>query len=198
MGLFSKRSLFALLSRSPWWLSVLLAAAVFMLVRQFVPDAAALASTLPFLGIAGYAAWRQSRAPDPERVAAELAALRAISWQEFAVAMEAAFRRDGYAVAALSKSAADFELRKGGRVALAGCKRWKVAQTGVEPLRELLLAKEAAAAQDCIYVAAGELSQNARQFAAENKIRLLCEAELVQLLARSKGGKDRPAAGRVP
>ena len=198
MGLFSKRSLFAVLSRSPWWLSVLLATAVFMLVRQFMPDAAALASTLPFLGIAGYAGWRQSRVPDPEHVAAELAALRAMSWQEFSAAMEAAFRRDGYAVDAIGKGAADFKLHKGGRVALAGCKRWKVAQTGVEPLRELLLAKDAAEAQDCVYVAAGELSQNARQFAAENKMRLLCEAELVQLLARSKGQKDVPAAGHAP
>jgi restriction system protein len=70
-----------------------------------------------------------------------------------------------------------------GRVALASCKRWKVAQTGIEPLRELLLAKETAGAQECIYVTAGDLSQNARQFAAQNAIRLLCADELAQLLS---------------
>jgi restriction system protein len=187
----AKRSLFAILSRSPWWLSVLIAAAVFMLVRQFLPDYAALASTLPFLGIAGYAGWRQSRVPNPERVAETLTALRAMSWQEFAVIMEAAFRSDGYAVVALKRSAADFELRKGGRVALAGCKRWKVAQTGIGPLRELVLAKESAGAQECIYVAAGDVSLNAREFAAQNQIRLLCEGELVQFLARSKSWKSK-------
>ena len=91
----------------------------------------------------------------------------------------------------LARGAADFELRKGGRVALASCKRWKVAQTGIEPLRELVLAREAAGAQECIYVSAGELSQNARQFAAQKQIRLLCDAELAQLLARTKGGKSK-------
>jgi restriction system protein len=193
----AKRSLFAILSRAPWWLSVLIAAAVFMVVRQFMPDYAAAAATLPFLGIAGYAAWRQSRVPNPERVDEVLAALRAVSWQEFAAIMETAFRSEGYAIVALTRGAADFELRKNGRVALACCKRWKVAQTGIEPLRELWLAKEAAGAQECIYVAAGDLSQNARQFAAQKQIRLLCEAELAQYLGRTMGGRSKWSFGRL-
>jgi restriction system protein len=185
----AKRSLFSILSRSPWWLSVILAAVVFMAVRQFIPDYVAFAAALPFLVIGAYAGWRQSRAPDPQRVEQMLATLRSMSWQEFAGVMEAAFRSDGYTVAVLSRGAADFELRKGSRVALACCKRWKVAQTGIEPLRELLLAKQAAGAQECIYAAAGELSRNARQFAAQEQIRLLCEAELAQFLSRTRGGK---------
>jgi len=197
MAITAKRSLFAILSRSPWWLSVLIAAALFMAVRQFMPDYAALASTLPFLGIAGYAGWRQSRAPNSERVGAVLAALRAMSWQEFAAKMEAAFRSDGYAVVALTRGAADFELRKSGSVALATCKRWKVAQTGIEPLRELFQAKETTGAQECIYVAAGDVSQNARQFAAQKEIRLLCEADLVQFIARTRGGKSKWSFGRL-
>jgi len=195
MAIIAKRSLFSILSRSPWWLSVILAAAVFMAVRQFIPDFVALASTLPFLVIAVYAGWRQSRAPDPERAAKLLASLRAMSWQEFATVMAAGFRQEGYAVAVLARGAADFELRKSGRVALACCKRWKVAQTGVDPLRELVLAKEAAGAQECIYVAAGELSQTARQFAAQQDMRLLCEAELAQFLARNQDGKSRWSFG---
>jgi restriction system protein len=192
----AKRSLFAILSRSPWWLSVLIAAAVFMLVRQFLPDNAALASTLPFLGIAGYAGWRQSRVPNPERVAEALAAVRAMPWQEFAAIMESAFRSDGYAVVALTRGPADFELSKGGRVALASCKRWKVAQTGIEALRELMREKESSGAQECIYVAAGDLSQRARQFAAQKEIRLLCEAELAKFLERSRSGTSKWWPGR--
>jgi len=194
MAIMAKRSLFAVLSRSPWWLSVLIAAALFMAVRQFMPDYAAIASTLPFLAIAGYAGWRQSRAPNPERVGEVLAALRAVSWQKFSAGMEAAFRSEGYAVVAHTGGAADFELRKNGRVALAGCKRWKVAQAGIEPLRELFQAKEISGAHDCIYVTAGDLSPNARQFAAQMKIRLLCEAELVALLARAGGPAFPPPA----
>lgn len=196
MAIIAKRSLFAILSRSPWWLSVLIAAALFMVVRQFIPDYAALASTLPFLAIAGYAGWRQMRAPDAERGADALAGLRAQSWPVFAARIEEAFRRDGHTVVALDGSAADYELRKNGRIALAGCKRWKVARTGVEPLRELLLAKQVADAQECIYVTAGDLSPNARQFASRNGIRLLCETELVEFLARAKGGKLKRLVGR--
>jgi restriction system protein len=187
----AKRSLFAILSHSPWWMSLLIAAALFMAVRQFMPDAAAVAATLPFLGIAGYAGWRQSRVPNSEHVAVALAELRALPWPEFAAMMEAAFRSEGYAVAAITGGAADFELRRGGRVALACCKRWKAAQTGVEALRELLLAKEAAGAHECIYVAAGDMSQNARQFASQNGMRLLCETELAQFVERSKGWKGK-------
>jgi len=189
--LMARRSLFNILSHPPWWLSVLIAAALFMLVRQFMPDYAAWAATLPFLGIAGYAGWRQSRAPSAERTGATLAAARALSWQEFAAVMQTGFRGEGYAVLALNNGAADFELRRSGRVTLASCRRWKVAQTGMEPLRELFQAKETAGAQECVYVAAGNLSQNARQYAAENQIRLLCDAELAQFLARTKTGTGK-------
>ena len=197
MALMAKRNLFTILSNSPWWLSVLAAAVVFMLVRLFMPDYAALAATLPFLGIAGYAGWRQSRVLSAEHVGDALAALRAMPWREFAAIMETAFRGDGYAVVALNRDAADFELRKNGRVALAGCKRWKVAQTGIEPLRELLLAKETAGAQECIYVAAGEVSENAQRFAAESKIRLLRGAELAQFLVLTRSGKSKWSFGRL-
>jgi len=198
MAIMAKRSLFSILVRSPWWLSVLIAAALFMAVRQFMPDYAALASTLPFLAIAGYAGWRQMRAPSAERGADALARLRALSWRAFAALIEEAFRRDGHTVVALADGVADYELRKNGRVTLLGCKRWKVAQTGIEPLRELLHAKQAADAQECIYVAAGDLSPNARQFAAQNGIRLLCAAELAQFLGRAGGGKRKRSAGRRP
>lgn len=191
----AKRSLFSILSRAPWWLSVLIAAAVFMAVRQFMPDYAAAASTLPFLVIAAYAGWRQARAPSAEGRADALAALRTLPWPAFAARIEEAFRRDGHAVAAFAGSGADYALRRDGRVALAGCKRWKVAQTGVEPLRELLQAQRAAGADECIYVTAGELSPNAHQFAERNGIRLLCEAELVAFLARGGGKPGRPRAG---
>ena len=99
--------------------------------------------------------------------------------------------RSPWWLSVLNRGAADFELRRNGRVTLATCKRRKVAQTGIEPLRELLLVKETVGAQECIYVAAGDVSQNARQFAVQKDIRLLCDAELAQYLARTKGGNSK-------
>ncbi len=158
----------------------------FVILKFDIPEAYALFVALPFLVIGCVAGWRQLRAPGTEQVAATLESLRAQSWDEFSAALEGAFRRDGYEVARLRGAGADFQLTKGGRVSLVGCKRWKVARAGIEPLRELEAAKQARDAYECIYVAAGEITENARAFAAERKIRLLHDAELAKLLPRPK------------
>jgi restriction system protein len=187
----AKESLFSILSRSPWWLSVLIAAAMFALVRLFLPDIAAFFAALPFLAISGYALWRQSRAPSVTNVAETLGKLRAMSWEDFSAVIEEAFRRDGYAVTEIPGSAADFELRRNGRVSIVCCKRWKVAQTGAGPLRELYAAKQAHDAQECIYVAAGDFTANARAYATEKAILLLHDAALATLVARVGRGQLR-------
>jgi restriction system protein len=122
-------------------------------------------------------------------VAGTLEALRGMSWDEFSAALEAAWRRDGYEVKRLKNAAADLELGKSGRISLVACKRWKADRTGVEPLRELDAARHAREAQECIYVAAGGITDNARAFAARTNIRLLHDAELAALLPAHPGGK---------
>lgn len=143
-------------------------------------------TSLPFLVIGCYAGWQQLRAPSAERIAASLESLRALSWEEFSAAAEDAFRRDGYAVNRLGIAGADLELVKSGRVSLVGCKRWKVARAGIEPLKELDAARQSREAQECIYVAAGDITDNAREFASGNNIRLLHGAELAKMLPQPK------------
>ena len=184
-------SLFAVLLRSPWWVSFVVAGVTIALSRLVVVkfDFHELYSVfvgLPFLVIGTVAAWRQLRAPSAERVAATLESLRALSWNDFSAALEDAFRRDGYSVSRLNIDGADLELTKSGRVSLVGGKRWKVARAGVEPLRELDAARHAREAHDCIYVAAGDITDNARAFAAEKRIRLLHDAELASMLPRPR------------
>ncbi len=181
----NKNSLFAILLRSPWWISIAVAAGVFAVARMMLPEAYALYAffvALPFFVIGCYAGWQQLRAPSAERIAATLESLRGLSWDEFSAALEDAYRRDGYGVARLNIAGADLELTKSGRVTLVGCKRWKVARTGIEPLRELDAARQAREAHECIYVAVGDITDNARAFAAEKNIRLLHGAELAKLL----------------
>lgn len=145
----------------------------------------AIFSSLPFIVIGGVALWQQLRAPSAAQIAATLESLRALSWDEFSAALEAAYRRDGYGVSRLNVAGADLELTKSGRVSLVGCKRWKVARTGIEPLRELDAARQGRDVHECIYVAAGEITANARAFAAEKKIRLVHDAELAKLLPQA-------------
>ncbi len=181
----AENSLFAILLRSSWWWSFGIAVAVVAIARlalpaEFVPYGAA--GALPFVVIGAIAAWKQLRTPSAASVDDTLRAVGTMSWNEFSSALESGFRRDGYAVTRLPGPAADFEVTKGGRTTLVSCKRWKVARTGVEPLRELHTARQASDAQQCIYVAAGEVSDNARKFAAANGIQLLQGVDLARLL----------------
>ena len=180
-----ENSLFAVLLRSPWWISIAIAAGLALAARLVIPDLYAVFVGLPFLGIGLFAGWKQFRAPSAKRVAGTLEAVREMGWGEFSGALEDAFRRDGYAVSRLNGAAADFEMTKGGRTSLVSCKRWKVARTGIEPLRELDAARRAREAHECVYVAAGEITDNARAFAGEKKIRLAEGAELARLLGRA-------------
>ena len=128
-----ENSLFAVLLRSPWWISLLVAVATaaasrFMLARFDMPELYAIFVAMPFLVIGSVAAWQQLRAPSAARIAGTLESLRALSWDEFSAALEDAFRREGYAVNRLATAGADLELTKAGRVSLVGGKRWKVAR----------------------------------------------------------------------
>ncbi len=184
-----KNSLFAILLRSPWWLSFVIGAGLFAALRLFVPALYAFFFALPFLVIGGYAAWQQLRAPSASRVDATLEALRAMDWRDFSRALEEAFQREGYAVTRLGGEEADLQLDKGGRVSLVSCKRWKAAHAGTEPLRRLKAAAQRREAQECIYVAAGDISPKALAFAGEAGIRLLYGAELARLFPK---GMKRP------
>ena len=178
-----RNSLFAVLLRSPWWASAAVAVGVPAGMRLVLPDVYAFFAAFPFLVVAAIAAWRQLRAPSAAKVAHRLEALRAQPWEEFADAVESAYRRDGYSVSRLDGREADFELTKGGRTSLVSCKRWKAARTGVEPLRELHAARRRREADECVYIAAGDISANALSFSAQNGVKLLHGAELAKLLA---------------
>ena len=184
-----RNSLFAVLLRSPWWISLLVAAGVVAALRIVLPDVYAFFAALPFMVIAAYAAWQQLRAPSSAKVARSLEALRAKPWDEFSAALEAAFRREGYEVNRIQAKEADFELTRAGRTSLVSCKRWKVSRTGIEPLRELHSARQRREAHECICVTAGELTDNALAFSAQHHIRLLRGAELAKLLGSGAAGQ---------
>jgi restriction system protein len=176
----AENSLFAILLRAQWWVSVLVAFGSFGALRLFLPDLYAAFGSLPFAVIAAVAIWKQLRAPSAAKIAAGLEALRGMSWEDFARALEEGFRRDGYTVKR-ARGAADFELEKDRRVSLVCARRWKASVSGVEPLKELAAAGQSRGAGECVYVCAGELSDNAKGFALEKKIRRVEGAELVML-----------------
>ena len=185
-----ENSLFAILLRSQWWVSALVAIALTAGLRLLIPDLYAFFAGLPFAVIAVVVAWKQLRAPSEKTIGQALERARAMSWDEFAAAMEDAFRRDGYTVNRIKGGHADLELVRGSRTTLVACKRWKAGRTGVEPLRDLAAMRKARDAWDCIYVVTGEVTDQARTFARDTNTQILEGVEL----AKKIGLRKKPAA----
>jgi restriction system protein len=180
----AKNSLFAILLRSPWWISAALAGAIGTAAWALLPldyrNVGPFAG-LPFAVIAVLSAWRLRHAPGAARVEETVQATAAMAWPEFAALLERAFERDGHAVQKHS-GAADFALERKGRLMLVSARRWKAARTGLEPLRELQAARERAEAPDALCICLGELSDKAQAYAAEHRIAVWQAAELAQAL----------------
>jgi restriction system protein len=194
----AKNSLFAILLRKPWWISIGIAAGIAIVARALLPEQYAIGGALggiPFIVIGAIAGWRQLRAPSAARLTSTLEAIGGMSWREFSSVLEEALRRDGYVVTRLAGAQADFEIVKAGRTSLVSCKRWKAANTGVEPLRDLYLANERRGAQESIYVAVGGITDNARRFAAENRLRIVEGPGLAQMLSNVGRAKSLPRSG---
>lgn len=192
----NENSLFAILLRSSFAWSFLIAAVVVGAMMAFLPEAyrvVGIVSGLPFIVIGCMSAWRQMKAPSAARIARTAEAVRAMSWSEFREALSDAYRRDGYEVKP-SEGAADLEITKEWRRTLVSCKRWKVGRTGVEPLRDLVKAKDAREAHGCMYVAIGDISDNAREFAKQSAVTLVGAAELARIMTVPRGARKAAAS----
>jgi len=176
-----ENSLFAILLRARWWVRLFATLGRVAGWRFFLSVGYAVFAALPFIVIAVMALWKQLRVPSGARLDAAIDALRAMTWEEFARALEQGYRRQGYSVKRV-EGAADFELEKAGRLLLVAAKRWKASSTGVEPLKELVAAGEAREAVACEYVLAGEMTQNALGFAKKTRINWVRGADLVKLV----------------
>ena len=177
----SEKSLFAILLRSPWWYSFLIAAILMLLARVFLPEgyrAVGMLSAFPFAIIGMMAAWRQRDKPSPERILQALSSLEKMSWKEFLPLMEQAFAQQGFIVTRLNSNSADLQLEKLGKTTLVSCKRWKAATLGVDVLRDL---KALQVSQDATYAACISLSLPtgvALKFAKDNAVQLICQDDL--------------------
>ena len=186
----AEKSLFAMLLRSPWWISfvvvglIVLAAGALLPKEYFVVGALA---GFPIFVVGCIAAWKQLRAPTPARVAEMLEAVASMPWRSFADTLASAWARAGYSVERINgnNAGADMRLTQGGKTTLVSAKRWKAATHGVEPLRELHAAMLASEAPAGVYVAAlGQVSDNAHAFAREHGIVVLQGDAVAQLLLR--------------
>lgn len=181
----SEKSLFAVLLRSPWWISITVAAVFGLACKALLPAPYVpfgVMGAFPFMVIGLIAAWRQWQAPSPVKVAKALEQAAGLSWAEFSVAVEAGYQRQGFDVNKLKTGAADFLLTRAGRSTVVQCKRWKAASLGQDTLRELAAAQQSLGADQALVIALGGLTEAAQQFAKAQHIHLMTEPELAALL----------------
>jgi restriction system protein len=179
----SEKSLFAVLLRSPWWVSFLLVAVIALGAGALLPKEYAGVGMLggfPFFVIACMAAWRQRKLPSAAVVEKAMQSLSSMGWRDFSAVLESAFARQGYTVTHLN-GAADLQLEKKGVLTVVSAKRWKAATIGVEPLRELVAQRDTLQASHSVCITLGQVSAKAGLYAAENRVTLISDTDLVAL-----------------
>jgi restriction system protein len=179
----AQQTLFTVLLRQPWWVTLLVAFVLFAVVHAIFPPIAPFMA-LPFAGLSVYIAYRQWRGNAGMDPGERLSMLRAMPWEEFSALMNDAYRRQGYSVAPAQGPGYDFKLTKDGRTFLLQCRRWKVNQVGVAPIRELVNAVARMEAYKGICISAGEFSEPARKLTSTEPVSLVSGIELVQLVGR--------------
>jgi restriction system protein len=183
----SEKSLFAVLLRSPWWISFVLVAVIALAAGALLPKEYAGVGMLggfPFFVIGCMAMWRQRNLPSTAELEKGLSMLSSMGWRDFSALLETAFTRQGYTVKHLN-GAADMQLEKKGVLTVVSAKRWKAAALGVESLRELVAARDALEARNCVCITLGQVSAKANEYAEQNRITLISDADLVVLTAET-------------
>ena len=94
-------SLFAILLRSPWWVSFAAAGAIALICGALLPAHVApfaAVGVLPLVVVGSMAAWRQWKAPSPSRLQAALDAAGPLPWRQLADRPDAAWPAEGFLV----------------------------------------------------------------------------------------------------
>jgi restriction system protein len=181
----AQNSLFAILLRSPWWISAAIALALALFGLAVLSDPfriLAIVSGVPFALIGAVAARRQWHLPSAVRVSETRDALARMPWSAFGDLLEQSFRRDGYTVSKSKAGAVDFELNRNGRRTLVCARRWKSARTGLEAVQALQAERDAADQPDGLYIGLGALTDTALPFAKEHGIAVWDAGDLARAL----------------
>jgi restriction system protein len=116
--------------------------------------------------------------------------IRQLSWRQFESIVGEAFRRRGYTVEENAvdgpDGGIDLVLHKGGAKFYVQCKQWKQTKVGVKPIRELYGVITAGDAAGGFFVASGEYTEDAREFARKSAIELIDGPALAEMIAQAR------------
>ena len=182
----SDRSMFAVLLRSPWWVSFVVVAAISLASYALLPNEYKLMGALcsfPFAVIGVMAAWRQRSHLSAAQADTLQSALANMNWREFSPLLSQAFVRQGYTVTALTNGTGDFILSRQGQTTLVCAKRWKAAAWGIDNLQTLLSESESHSASQMICVSLQAIPNTLKSFATQHRVTWLAGQSLWSLIA---------------
>ncbi len=212
-----RKSFFVELVDVPWWFSLVLAAAAWLLgelvgaygeslaglpahqvhvqiLTQLVPVATLFLRFLAllFCFTAVVSLFRRRRRAKLFKDAHDLQSIRDLSWQDFERYVGEAYRRLGYTVEETSPGAdggVDLIARKDGEKVLVQCKHWRARKVGVDKARELFGLVKAEGAANGVLVTSGAFTPDALEFAKQTQLDLVDGEGLVRLIG---GAGDIP------
>jgi restriction system protein len=191
-----------LLAEAPWWVSVVVAGAVYLLLRYILPGLSgdnlglnAVARTAPVVApwvslilllpapISVYHSWRKRKLLDSQE---DLGSIRSLSWRELEELVGEAYRRQGYTVKENSGAGpdggVDLVLSKDDSTYLVQCKQWRSVKVGVKVVREMYGLLTARHATGAIIITSGMFTQEAKDFASGKPIDLVEGGQLAELV----------------
>lgn len=187
----------------PWWISLTLAAIVFILLKYVIPALSldnmvfnaftkaaptwANLIIIPLFATAAVAAFNQLRKGKMLESVSGPASIQSLNWREFEELVAEAFKRRGYFVLENPEKGpdggVDLRLRKNGQLVFVQCKHWKTKKVGVKTVRELFGVMTAQKVAHGIVVTFGAFTEDAKEFATGKFIQLIAGNQLLKLIS---------------
>ncbi|MSQ57486.1 MAG: restriction endonuclease [Limnohabitans sp.] len=181
----SEKSLFAILLRSPWWVSFVVVAVIAMSAFQFLPQAYKVVGMLfsfPLVVIGCMAAWKQRNVPSKQQSEQILQKLSSMHWKDFSALLEKIYTLQEYQVKRIDLEYADFSIEKKGVITLVFAKRWKAATIGVDYLNGLIKARDQLNASNALCINLSAQSSSTLAHAKENSVSWVTPEKLIAMV----------------
>lgn len=201
-----RESLADVLMVLPWWVSAIFAAVAYALLTFAVPlyfsssryaahfgivaknNASLVAGFFLLIGALSFI--RSLFIKRKFNGLANIEHVRRLPWRQFESIVGEAFRRRGYAVTENAvdgpDGGIDLVLRKDNEKFYVQCKQWKQTRVGVKPIRELYGVITAGEAAGGFFVASGEYTEDARNFARKSSIELIDGPALAEMISQAR------------
>lgn len=204
-----------LLILCPWYVSVILAASVFVFLKLYLPTIQAetilyqaMIKTLPefawifalFVLIpAPISAIKAHKKKKLIKTQTNIHTIRDLEWREFEFMVAQAYRQKGYQVIENEETGpdggVDILIEKDGNRYIVQCKQWRSSKVGVKVVREMYGVMHSMNVQGVIIVTSGMFTQEAKNFAHDKRIDLVegnTLADLVKIAQKLESSKTKP------